>query len=410
MDRLVPFRWIMALAALFWGMALSGSAAAETLRISSIRVHNHGDYTRFVLDMSQPAKPSIFTLADPYRVVIDLPDVEWAEDANTGKEGEGLVAGYRFGHFRPGNSRIVVDMTRPGEISKVFALPPDGTKGHRYVIDLTTTSRDAFLATAGWPKDQRTIAARPTNPIITPKKKGKYVVVIDPGHGGVDPGATGRTGLIEKNVSLAVAKQLRDELEKTGRYNVVMTRDKDVFYSLDDRVEMARQAGAELFISLHADTIKDPKVSGLSVYTLSEKASDRAAAELASKENSADIIAGVNIHKESSDVSMILIELSQRETMNRSVAFAETLMPQLQKETTLLRNTHRYAGFVVLKAPDVPSVLLELGFLSNKTDEKNLKSDRWRANVARGITSSVDQHFKNEELGGYYSTRQAFLK
>ncbi|TNE35903.1 MAG: N-acetylmuramoyl-L-alanine amidase [Alphaproteobacteria bacterium] len=410
MVRLAPHCWIFALAVLLWGAVGQGTGHAENLKISSIRVHNHGDYTRFVLDMSQPAKPSIFTLADPYRVVIDLPDVDWAEDANSGKEGEGLVAGYRFGHFRPGNSRIVIDMTRPGKIAKVFALPPGDGKGHRFVIDLETTSRDAFLASAGWPKDQKVVAAQPRTPIIEPRKKGKYVVVIDPGHGGVDPGATGRTGLIEKNVSLSVAKELRNKLEKTGRYDVVMTRDKDVFYSLDDRVEIARKAGADLFISLHADTIKDPQISGLSVYTLSEKASDKAAAELASKENRADVIAGVNIHKESSDVSMILIELSQRETMNRSVAFAETLMPQLKKETTLLRNTHRYAGFVVLKAPDVPSVLLELGFLSNKTDEKNLKSSRWQANVARGITSSVDQHFKNEELGGYYTSRQAFLK
>lgn len=386
-------------------------AIAQTLEISSIRVHNHGDYTRFVLDMSDNAEPAIFTLSDPYRVVIDLPEVTWAEDANSGKEGEGLVAGYRFGHFRPGNSRIVVDMNGPGKVNKVFTLPPDDTRGHRYVIDLVPTSRDTFLASAGWPKELRsTPAPKRRPPSIKRTNKGKYVVVIDPGHGGVDPGASGRSGTIEKKVALTVGKQLRDKLKKTGRYEVVMTRDRDIFHSLRERVEIAREADADLFISLHADTIKSSKVRGMAVYTLSEKASDSEASELANKENQSDVIAGVDIGKESNDVSMILIELSQRETMNRSVQFAEILMPELKKEATLLRNTHRFAGFRVLKAPDVPSVLLELGYLSNRQDEKNMKSKRWRSDVTSAITASVDQHFKNEELGGYYSSRQAFLQ
>jgi N-acetylmuramoyl-L-alanine amidase len=396
--------------ALFTGL-IAGNAFAADMKVSSIRVHNHGEYTRFVLDMNESMTPSIFTLADPYRVVIDLPEVEWGNEANSGKEGDGLVAGYRFGHFRPGNSRIVIDMNAPGKVSNVFTLPPDGTKGHRYVIDLVPASRETFVASAGWPKNLRTQAPTiKTTPRDPKTRKGKYVVVIDPGHGGVDPGASGRSGVKEKTVALSVGKQLRDRLKKSGRYEVVMTRDRDVFHSLPDRVAIARNADADLFISLHADTIKSSKVRGLAVYTLSEKASDKKANELAQKENRSDVIAGVDIRKESSDVSMILIELSQRETMNRSVQFAEALMPELSKEAKLLRNTHRFAGFRVLKAPDVPSVLLELGYLSNSQDEKNLNSKRWRSKVAGAISTSVDSHFKAEEQGGFYSSKQAFLK
>lgn len=392
-------------------LTMSPAAFGAELKVSSIRVGNHGDYTRFVLDVDADVEPRVFTLAEPYRVVIDLPEVLWAQETQPSRDSKGLVAGYRFGLFRPGNARVVIDLNGPAEVGKIFTLKPDGERGYRLVIDLKSTDPAAFVASAGWPKGLASKAPRAVVPIKDPRTRtGKYVVVIDPGHGGVDPGASGRSGVLEKDLALKVGRQLRDKLNSTGRYKVVMTRDKDIFHSLTDRVEIAREAQADLFISLHADTIKSSKVRGASVYTLSEKASDKEADALAQKENRSDIIAGVDISQESTDVSMILIELSQRETMNRSVHFAELLMPEMSKETRLLRNTHRFAGFQVLKAPDVPSVLIELGYMSNREDERNLKSAKWRGKVAKSISIAVGQHFTAAEQDGFYSSRQAFLK
>lgn len=307
---------ILLVTGILFGAGAAGAADSD-LQIASIRLGNHEDYTRFVLDMSRDAKPRVFTLADPYRVVIDLPEAEWNTSKNAGRDGKGLVRGYRYGLFRPGNSRIVLDMNGPAKVGRIFNLKPSNGKGHRLVIDLQPMSRETFLATAGWPKEpsgpgtaRKSVPLRDTS---NETRRGRYVVAIDAGHGGIDPGTIGRSGLQEKAVSLAVARQLRDQLVSTGRYDVVMIRDRDIFHALGDRVTIARKARADLFISLHADAIKDRSVRGASIYTLSEVASDKEAEELANKENRADIIAGVNTSEVSSEISQILIELSQRE-------------------------------------------------------------------------------------------------
>ncbi len=401
-KRLAGFPAIMTVAGVLCGVCATGASGAD-LEVASIRLGNHEDYTRFVLDMSRDVSPRVFVLADPYRVVIDLPEADWNTDENAGQDGKGLVRGYRYGLFRPGNSRIVLDMSGPAEVGRIFNLKPANGKGHRLVLDLKSVSRDEFLSRAGWPKESAGPGRRDTSIPLretgNERKKGRYVVAIDAGHGGIDPGTIGKSGLQEKAVSLAVARKLRDQLVSTGRYDVVMIRDRDIFYALGDRVAIARKARADLFISLHADAIRDRTVRGASVYTLSEVASDKEAEALASKENRADIIAGVNTSEVSSEISQILIELSQREAKNRSAHFTELLMPELSKETKLLRNTHRYAGLVVLKAPDVPSVLIELGFMSNSQDEQNLRSANWQKRVARSISTSVDAYFKATENG-----------
>lgn len=401
---------IMLCAGPFFGTWAAGASAAE-LEIASIRLGNHEDYTRFVLDMSTEVKPRVFTLADPYRVVIDLPEAKWNTSENAGRDGKGLVRGYRYGLFKPGNSRIVLDMSGPARVGRIFNLKPSNGKGHRLVVDLQSVTRDVFLASAGWPKEplssggaSKSIPLRDTS---NEKKRDRYVIAIDAGHGGIDPGAIGQSGLQEKKVSLAIARKLRDRLSASGRYDVIMTRDTDIFHSLRERVTIAREGRADLFISLHADTINDRSVRGASVYTLSETASDAEAGELASKENRADIIAGVDTTEVSSEISMILIELSQREAKNRSAHFTELLTPELARETKLLRNTHRYAGFRVLKAPDVPSVLIELGYMSNRQDEQNLRSANWQKRVAGSIARSVDAYFKSEENG---EMRQAWVQ
>jgi N-acetylmuramoyl-L-alanine amidase len=223
------------------------------------------------------------------------------------------------------------------------------------------------------------------------------VIVIDPGHGGDDPGAIGVSGTYEKNITLAAARDVRNELQRLGGYRVVLTRERDKFIRLRDRVAFGRDAGADLFVSLHADTMPNRQVRGASVYTLSETASDAEAAALAVQENKADLIAGVDLTQETSEVANILIDLAQRETMNRSAQFAALLVDELRRETRLLRNTHRFAGFAVLKAPDVPSVLVELGFLSNRRDEKMLRTKAYRQKLAAAIARGIDRYLVGVE-------------
>ena len=232
----------------------------------------------------------------------------------------------------------------------------------------------------------------PTQPKA--EKDGKYTVVLDPGHGGIDPGAISRKGAKEKEIVLAVAKVLRDKLTASGRYRVVMTREDDTFLSLAERVEVARRIKADLFVSIHADIIGRGDVRGASVYTLSEKASDTEAAELAAKENKSDVIAGVDLEVQDKAVASILIDLARRETMNFSAEFATLLVPELEKRG--LRHSsraHRFAGFRVLKAPDVPSVLIELGYLSNKQDLAMLTSRNGHQTLARAVKDAVENYF-----------------
>ncbi|HAK98145.1 MAG TPA: hypothetical protein DCP14_02255 [Rhodobiaceae bacterium] len=231
---------------------------------------------------------------------------------------------------------------------------------------------------------------------FTPKprpRKTRKIVVVDPGHGGVDPGAMGARSR-EKDIVLAFSKELVRQLKATRRYDVYLTRSTDIYIPLRQRVQIARNRKADLFISIHADAIKKKNIRGLSVYTLSEKASDREAAALARKENQSDIIAGVDFGDQLPEVANILIDLAQRDTKNASVKFAESLISSARGKTLLLDRTHRFAGFRVLKAPDVPSVLVELGFITNRTDEKQLTSNKWRRRVATGMVDAIDNFFR----------------
>ncbi len=389
-------------AALFAGLVLVGnpmeSSAEPTAEVIDVRLGAHSDATRFVIELTQNIDFTVFLLKDPYRVVIDLPEVSW--DLEPGQEllGKGQISGYRYGLFRPGNSRIVLDMEGPVLVERAHVLPPEQAKGHRLMVDLVPTDLATFDKVAGWPERQTASVGIPVQkpPFAGTKRKNrkKKVIVIDPGHGGVDPGAIGKNGTYEKTVVLATGKKLKETLEKTGRYTVILTRDRDVFLELSERVNVARRAEADLFISLHADSLpKKSSLRGASVYTLSEVASDKEAAALARKENRADLIAGVDLKDETDDVTSILIDLAQRETMNHSVLFARRLMPELGKVTNLLKNTHRFAGFRVLKAPDIPSVLVELGYLSNTYDEKNLGSRKWRGEISEAIAKGLDGYF-----------------
>jgi N-acetylmuramoyl-L-alanine amidase len=295
----------------------------------------------------------------------------------------------------------VLDLKGPARLDKSFQLAANRTAPHRLVLDLKPTNRATFLRTANvvrpWPKGapKARAAPAPRPPISQPKRKGKKVIVIDPGHGGVDPGTISKLGRQEKSVTLAVSRMLKKELEKQGQYTVKLTRNRDIFRRLRDRVSYARNADADLFISVHADSIDNKRVRGATVYTLSQKSSDREAGALARKENRVDIIAGVDLTGESDEVTSILIDLAQRESMNYSATFANMLVPELAKRNVVRRNAHRFAGFRVLKAPDIPSVLVELGYLSNRQDEKVLISKSGQASLAQSIAKAVDRYFRS---------------
>lgn len=376
--------------------------------VSNVRLGDQGDVTRLVIDFGRgtSAPQNVFTLADPYRVVIDLQDVDFQLPADAGKAGRGLVTGFRYGQFQEGLSRIVVDATGPVSISRHFALPAQSGFGHRIVVDIKSATAAEFSQSVGLgrPISAPTAAAPP---VTTPQEPTanidrKRVIVIDAGHGGVDPGTHGQSGALEKDVVLAFAKEFGDQLRATGRYEVHLTRDTDRFIPLRERVNITRRHDADLFISVHADAIQRRGVSGMSIYTLSENASDKEAAALAAKENRSDVIAGVDLYGESSEVTDILIDLAQRETKNFSVRFAQTVVRNADGVTPLLQRTHRFAGFRVLKAPDVPSVLVELGFLTNRADERNLTTSSWRRRVAGALLKSVDSYFGERLAEGTY--------
>ncbi|MBI1180893.1 MAG: AMIN domain-containing protein [Alphaproteobacteria bacterium] len=373
------------------------AAAAAQPSVTGVRIGKHPDSTRFVLDLSENVSFKVFTLADPYRVVIDLPELEWKVDQGEAKETEGLVERYRFGLFKPGNARLVLDLRKPATVKQAFLLPPQGPYGYRFVLDLEATDRASFLASVAAPTTPEPSPPAAIEPAPAKRKDSRRTVVVDPGHGGVDPGTISADGTYEKDVTLAVARELKRTLEATGKYHVVMTRDRDIFIPLGERVEIGRRAKADLFISLHADSIKDSSIRGSTIYTLSETASDKEAAALASKENRADVLAGVDLGAESDVLAEILIDLMQRETMNYSVEFAGLLVPSMDKKVIMRTNSHRFAGFRVLKAPDVPSVLVEMGYLSNRQDTRFLKSSRGQKDIATAITAAVNTYFARHD-------------
>jgi N-acetylmuramoyl-L-alanine amidase len=278
-----------------------------------------------------------------------------------------------------------------------FVLPATGATPTRLVIDVEPSTREAFLAGIGTPATKTATAVAETKPAevksARPEPPRKKVIAIDPGHGGIDPGAIGMSGIYEKEITLAAARLLKAKLEATGRYHGVLTREDDSSLALRQRTDIARRVPADLFVSLHADSIRDVAIRGLSVYTLSEKASDAEAEALAAKENQADTIIGMDLTNETVEVRNILVDLAARESRNLATRFAGRLIGELQREVRLLPNTHRFAGFAVLKSPDIPSVLIEMGYLSNRDDESSLRKETYRTKLMAAVARGIDQYF-----------------
>ncbi|HEY4136435.1 MAG TPA: N-acetylmuramoyl-L-alanine amidase [Alphaproteobacteria bacterium] len=407
---------LLTISAALWllaeGIALPADAqsAVPPTTVVGVRIGGTAAATRFVLEMTNSTKPEVFTLGSPYRVVVDLPEIAWSLPPNDIGAKGGLVDGFRFGLFEQGRSRLVIDVHEPVAVKSAFVMEP--RDGHRYrlVLDIERVAASAFqdqnpAAPKPQPQPVPTAAApqaimtpRPPAPQPAPRPRAtgdaRHIVVVDAGHGGVDPGTIGPGGTYEKDVTIAMARELKARMEASGRYKVVLTRDKDIFIPLRDRVAISRAAGAEMFISLHADSIANRSTRGGTVYTLSEVASDKEAEALAAKENKADLIAGMDLSHESREVASILLDLAQRETMNYSARFASILVEELGKTVQLGINSHRYAGFAVLKAPDVPAVLYEMGYLSNPTEEKELLKPAYRQKMADGIVRAADRFFR----------------
>jgi N-acetylmuramoyl-L-alanine amidase len=379
------------------GLGIEAKAGSNPTVANNARVAGDRERTRFIADLSKKVDVHVFALGNPYRVIVDAPDVNFQMPDGIGKEKRGLVTAYRYGLFAPGKSRIVIDVSGPFLIDKAFVLEPRDDQPARLVIDLVPTDEKTFQAKLKEAKPPQPAsegaAVIPQAPPRAPD--AKPVVVVDPGHGGIDPG-TNPNGVPEKEVVLAFAKVLKTKLAATGRYEVYLTREDDTFVPLRERVEFAQKKGAGLFLSIHADYFPNQaeKTTGATVYTLSDQASDDEAKELAAEENFSDALAGIELPNDSDEVvANILIDLAQRETQNRSTLFARSIVGELASRSALHTRRLRSAGFRVLKAPDVPSVLLELGFLSNPDDEKRLTSEAWRDRIADGVVGSIDGYF-----------------
>jgi N-acetylmuramoyl-L-alanine amidase len=395
----------MMLCAIVLGTAFAGERGPPTRApndfpvASDVRLGGDDAQTRLVVDLSEKIDVRAFTLANPYRVVIDMPQVTFQFPPRTGEKGRGLIKAFRFGLVMQGGSRMVIDLARPARVDKAFVMEAVNDQPARLVIDLAVIDRETFMRVVAL--ENRAPESPKVGRADDTKGDPRPLVVLDPGHGGIDNGTKAVTGEMEKTIVLEFSLMLRDKIEKTGKYRVVMTRTDDNFVALGDRVAMARERQAALFVSIHADALRrtEGDAQGATVYTLSERPSDIRAARLAEAENQADVIAGLDLSSEPKDVAGILIDLARRETKTFSLQFAQAVVGELKPSGRLHPNPLRSAAFVVLKAPDVPSVLVELGYVSNKTDLKSLISPEWRDRTADMLVHAVDRFFTTRLAG-----------
>lgn len=381
--------------------ALQPRVAAATVEVQAVRVDGTQGSVRVVLTTSAVPEFTIFQLSAPDRLVIDIADGQWSAATAPSGTLTGPIRTIRHGQFTETTLRIVLDLNQPVTVGDVVVLPPTAADGFRLAFGLLATGQPHITAEAStthvavsvpddvlatWGGAIPIPVRRPNTPDGT-----RATVVIDPGHGGRDPGAIGIGGAFEKTIALAVSLRLRDLLTERGHYRVLMTRADDQFVALEDRVAVARDAGADVFLSIHADSIGDPSLRGASVYTLSQRASDRQAARLAQRENRALLLGPGNAAPQDDQTASILIDLAQRHTNGRSAQLGDMLVEALGARTGLLGNAHRQAGFVVLTAPDVPSALVELGFLSNLDDGQELARAEHQAALAEALAEAVTQ-------------------
>lgn len=390
------FGWLASLL-LFLVCCLAVPAFAQAseapMKVFDYRMAGDATKMRIVINFDREPQPKWFLLRAPNRLVVDLPGAFFALDPKDVKA-RGLVKNVRYGSVGETTGRLVLTGKGPFLVESLDVLKNEDGKGYRLAVEISAASAREFDAALA----DQSLTTGSTVSVVKGERVGngptsnpghRFTVVVDAGHGGIDGGAEGSSGTVEKDVTLAFAKEIRDKLLSVGKYDVFMTRDKDEFLRLDDRVRIARQHEADLFISIHADTINLKGIRGATVYTVSDKASDPEAQALADRENLSDQFAGMEIKADDPQVTDILIDLIRRETHSFSMSFAHTLVGKLSTTVGLINNPHRSAGFRVLKAPDVPSVLVELGYLSNAKDEAQLIDPDWRGKAADSIAGAV---------------------
>jgi len=426
MHKILPMPWKSGLRGAALAVVVVAGAHAESPAAFDVRVEtaeNAGAReTRLIFSLNACVAHQAYVLDQPPRAVLDLPEVKFLIDPSHGDPASGKRKNrsiakdrakdhpktapaqdlsYRFGRLSPGKSRIIVDLPGPAQLAAACA-PRNGAG------ELTLTIRPAeaaaFRAAARAGADTQMQAQRDATAAIPPRAvdpdSQKPLIVLDPGHGGVDAGTIGQGDAVEKDVVLAFAKALAAPLRASGRYRVAFTREDDTFVPLQERVRVARKLGAALFVSLHADSLRGAGqgVRGATVYTVSDRASDAEAARVAESENQADSLAGLEQQEQAGDVNDILFDLTRRETRAYSNIFAKYLSERWKTAATLNKNPQRHAGFVVLKAPDVPSVLLELGYLSSEQDAAELTAPQWREKAAAQAARAIDDFFKDRPV------------
>ena len=401
----MPFQWLTTAQTTVEKSVDAGTefspARLPTSEATAIDVLGDQKDTLIQLTLTRGVIAEVYTLANPFRVIVDLPGVAFQLPADSGRDSRGLVSAFRYGQFDEGKARIVLDTTGPVAIVKAEMTKSRSGAGVVLTIELGPTDTAAFGdgTGSGRQSSQGTDAENDSPTAAAPNgTKSKPVIVIDPGHGGIDPGAVGAGNLLEKNLVLAVSKKVQEQLDRSGRYEIVMTRSRDVFVSLTDRLKISRKARSDLFISIHADSIEQiyaQSIKGATVYTLSERASDAEARAIAEKENASDLIAGLDVAdgEDNDDVKSILIDLMKRETANFSAEFSRTLVRNLKANVSLSRAPERAAAFKVLRQTHAPSVLVELGYVSNPDESRQMQSTAWQDKVATSIVAAIDKYF-----------------
>lgn len=387
----------------FWGMILGlgiifflSIQSAVAVPVSALTFRMAGDELRsrvvVVFDEKPDVKPVLF--AKPHRLVLELNETRFGFDEKS-LTPRGLVSSVRYGLVGKGRSRLILSLIGPFKVERLDVIKNENAPGYRMVVDIVASSDREFADDLAKQNHQGILtpaqAAQDKENREQQKAAKKFTIMLDAGHGGIDSGAEGVSGLKEKDVTLAFARDLRDRLAQEKEFQVFMTRDQDVFLRLGERVRLARQHEADLFISIHADSVPQHYIRGATVYTISDQASDSVARAMAERENKSDEFAGI-VPEDLPEVTDILLDLTRRETHGFSLKFADKVVKSLEGKISLINNPHRFAGFQVLRAPDVPSVLVEMGYLSNREDEKLITDPAWRKLFAERLVVAI-KHF-----------------
>lgn len=367
--------------------------------VMDVRVSDTPERARLIVDLAGKTEFALVSLDGPNRLAIDVRAATFSVPQPTGEPaGEGIVSGYQIEQAAPDRVRTVLTLTQPAQVQQAYVLDAFEDQPARLVVDIIPATPEEFAANVAKDKATSTdIAAAPAQP--TPAGGSELpaatrpLVVIDPGHGGIDSGAEAANGIKEKDIVLAFALKLQQLLVESGRVDVALTREDDTFLRLEERVGLARRNKADLFISLHADSFQQPEIRGASVYTRDENATDVLDKVLADNENKTDVIAGFTMPQMAPEVVDILIDLMRREMRKQSYVAAQAIVHQLEPSVQLRRFPVRQADFFVLQAPDVPSVLIELGFLSNATDMANLMQSDWQDRTANALARGISTYF-----------------